>query len=167
MDELTDWVKVKRRNKQGRSHEESEDRDRKGHRVVQIFVKTDGSKTTPMGVDLTDRVGDIVKRIVNSESHHENAVHQMGEGRVLRRSEELKSSGFRDGCKVYVVRRMRGGGKHKDKRKDKVEKKQVESQTDSGRLQEQMERRRTQKSRIQRTGSASSTSWRKPKGIER
>ena len=45
-------------------------------------------------------------------------------GRVLKRSDKLKSCEVRDGSTVEVTSRMRGGGKHKDK-KDKEEKKQV------------------------------------------
>ena len=52
------------------------------------------------------------------------------EERVLRRSDELKSCDVRDGSAVEVVRRMRGGGKHKGKN-IKEEKKQV-AQLDGG-----------------------------------
>ena len=119
VDELTDWVKVTRKNRQERSHDESEERNRKSRKVIQIFVKVDGSKVTPMEVSLTDKVGDIVKKTVDSKNHHKND--------VFRRSEELKSCEVRDGCTVHVVSRLRGGGKHKDK-KGKVEKKQVTRQ---------------------------------------
>ena len=47
-------------------------------------------------------------------------------GRVLRRNEKLKSCGVTDGCTIQVTSRLRGGGKHKDK-KSKAEKKQVTS----------------------------------------
>ena len=123
MDELTDWVKVERKNRQERSHDESEERNRKSRKVIQIFVKMDGSTVTPMEVSLTDKVGDIVKKTVDSKNHHKSDVHVRCEGKVLRRSEELKSCEVRDGCTVHVVSRLLGGGKHKDK-KGKVEKKQ-------------------------------------------
>ena len=45
-------------------------------------------------------------------------------GKVLRRNEKLKSSGVSDGCTIQVTSRLRGGGKHKDK-KGKVEKKRA------------------------------------------
>ena len=48
-------------------------------------------------------------------------------GRVLKRGEKLKSCGVTDGCTIQVTSRLRGGGKHKDK-KGKVEKKQVTRQ---------------------------------------
>ena len=44
-------------------------------------------------------------------------------GRILKGSDKLKSCEVRDGSTVEVKSRMRGGGKHKDK-KSKVEKKQ-------------------------------------------
>ena len=44
------------------------------------------------------------------------------EGRVLRWSDELRSSGVSDGCTLYVLNVMRGGGKHRNK-KNKAEKK--------------------------------------------
>ena len=45
-------------------------------------------------------------------------------GRVLRRSDELRSCGVVDGSTVQVVSRMRGGGRHKDKRSN-AERKQA------------------------------------------
>ena len=45
-----------------------------------------------MEVSLTDKVGDKVKKTVDSKNHHKNDVHVTCEGKVLRRSEELKSS---------------------------------------------------------------------------
>ena len=37
-------------------------------------------------------------------------------GRVLKRSERLKNCEVTDGCTVQVTDRLRGGGRHKDKR---------------------------------------------------
>ena len=51
-------------------------------------------------------------------------------GKLLRRDEKLKSCGVSDGCTIQVTSRMRGGGKHKDK-KSKREKQQV-AQLDDG-----------------------------------
>ena len=48
------------------------------------------------------------------------------EGRILRKGDKLKSCGVRDGSTVQVTSRMRGGGKHKDK-KGKEEKKRSAS----------------------------------------
>ena len=62
------------------------------------------------------------------------------EGRVIRRSEELRSCGVRDGSTVQLMSRMLGGGKHKDK-KSKSEKKHAASpkrfeQKSAGRTEE-------------------------------
>ena len=48
------------------------------------------------------------------------------QGQLLRRNEKLKSCGVSDGCTIQVTSRMRGGGKHKDK-KSKAGKKQAAS----------------------------------------
>ena len=75
-------------------------------------AEVDESKVTPMEVSLTDdKVEDVY------ETMH---------GRVLKRSEKLNSFEVSDGCTIQVMRRMRGGGKHKDKR-SKAEKKQAAS----------------------------------------
>ena len=53
---------------------------------------------------------------------------------MIRRSDDFKNCGIGDGSTVQVMSRMRGGGKHKDK-KSKAEKKQVtgqESVSDKG-----------------------------------
>ena len=87
-------------------------------RTVHIFVKVDGSKVTPMEVSLTDdKVEDVMKRI-----HKDEDAYVTTQGRVLRRNEKLESCGVTDGCMIQVASRMRGGGRHKDKR-NKAEKK--------------------------------------------
>ena len=86
---------------------------------MQIFVKVDGYKVTPMEVRLTDgKVEDVVRQVQKDED-----VYVTMHGRVPRRNEKLKSCGVTDGL-IQVTSRMRGGGRHKDK-KSKVEKKQV------------------------------------------
>ena len=80
--------------------------------MVQIFVRVNGSKATPMDVNLTDdKVEDVIRRIQNDED-----VYVTMHGRVLRRDEKLKSCEVTDGCTIQVTSRLRGGGKHKDKR---------------------------------------------------
>ena len=75
-----------------------------------------------MEVSLTDdKVEDVIRRILNGED-----VFVTMHGRTLKRSEKLNSCGVSDGCTIQVMSRMRGGGKHKDK-KSKAEKKQAES----------------------------------------
>ena len=80
--------------------------------MIQIFVKVNGSKTTPMKVNQTDdKVEDVLRRIQKDED-----VYVTMHGRMLKRSERLKSCEVTDGCTIQVTDRLRGGGKHKDKR---------------------------------------------------
>ena len=81
--------------------------------MVQIFVKVNGSKVTPMEVSLTDdKVEDVMRRIQKDEDAYVTM-----QGKVLRTSEKLKSCGVSDGCTIQVTNRMPGGGRHKDKKK--------------------------------------------------
>ena len=89
-------------------------------RIVQIFVKVDGGKTSVMEMETSDKVDDIVKKIPISDQD----VYVTSGGRILRRRDKLESCEVRDGSIVEVTSRMRGGGKHKDK-KSKSEKKQT------------------------------------------
>ena len=49
--DVTDWVEVKRRTR------------RKSRKMIQIFVKVDGCKTSVMEMEMSDKVDDIVKKI--------------------------------------------------------------------------------------------------------
>ena len=106
--DVTDWVEVRRRNR------------RKSRKMVQIFVKVDGGKTSVMEMEMSDKVDDIVKKIPISDQD----VYVTSGGRVLRRNDKLESCEVRDGSILEVTSRMRGGGRHKDK-KSKSEKKQT------------------------------------------
>ena len=80
--------------------------------MIQIFVKVNGPKTTPIEVNLTDdKVEDMLKQIQKDED-----VYVTMHGRVLKRSERLKDCEVTDGCTIQVTDRLRGGGRHKDKR---------------------------------------------------
>ena len=80
--------------------------------MVQIFVKVDEAKVTPMDVSLTDgKVEDVIRQVQKSED-----VYVTMQRKALRRNEKLKSCGVTDGCTIQVTSRMRGGGRHKDKR---------------------------------------------------
>ena len=80
--------------------------------MIQIFVRVNGSKATPMEVNLTDdKVEDVMRRIQNDEDAYVT-LH----GRVLKRSEKLKSYEVTDGCTIHVTSRLRGGGRYKNKR---------------------------------------------------
>ena len=86
--------------------------------MVQIFVKVDEAKVTPIEVSLTDgKVEDVMRQVQKDED-----VYVTMHGRVLRRNEKLKSCGVTDGCTIQVTSRMRGGGKHKDKKGQKERK---------------------------------------------
>ena len=102
---MTGWTEVTRK---------------KRRKTVQIFVKMDGGKTSAMEMEMNDKVDDMVKKIPISDQD----VYVTSGGRILRRSDKLKSCEVRDGSTVEVTSRMRGGGRHKDK-KSKSEKKQT------------------------------------------
>ena len=70
---------------------------------------------------------DKVQKILNSVNGSDQYVNATCEGRMLRKDDELRSCGVSDGCTIQVTSRMRGGGRHKDK-KSKEEKKQVTRQ---------------------------------------
>ena len=105
--DVTGWTEVTRKRRR---------------KTVQIFVKVNGSKATPMEVNLTDdKVEDVMRRIQKDEYAYVT-MH----GRVLQRCEKLKSCEVTDGCTIQVTSRLRGGGKHKDK-KSKAEKRPAAS----------------------------------------
>ena len=87
-------------------------RNKRQRKMVQIFVKVDEAKVTPMDVSLTDgKVEDVIRQVQKDED-----VFVTMQGKALRRNEKLKSCGVTDGCTIQVTSRMRGGGRHKDKR---------------------------------------------------
>ena len=96
----------------------------KRKKLVQIFVKVEGRKTVVMEVSPEDKV----QKILNTVSKSDRDVYVMSGGRILRGSDKLKSCGVRDGSTVEVTSRMRGGGKHKDK-KSKAEKQAASAKT--------------------------------------
>ena len=61
-------------------------------------------------------------------------------GRVLRRNEKLKSCGVTDGCTVQVTSRLRGGGKHKDKKGQKERKRAMEQKGPEQKSEEEPKR---------------------------
>ena len=95
-------------------------RHKRQRRTIQIFVKVDEGKVTPMEVSLTDgKVEDVMRQVQRDED-----VYVTMHGKVLRRNEKLKSCGVTDGCTIQVTSRMRGGGRHKGK-SSKSEKKRT------------------------------------------
>ena len=100
---------------------------KKRRKTVQIFVKVDGSRVTPMEVSLSDdKVEDVMRRVQKDED-----VYVMMQGKVLRTSEKLKNCGVTDGCTIQVTSRMRGGGRHKvKKRKESAKTEKTEHRLD-------------------------------------
>ena len=96
--DVMDWIVVRRNRRQRK-------------RTVQIFVKVKESKAFPLDVSPDDRVNDVIRQIQSDEDAYVT-VH----GRMLRRSEKLKSCEVTDGCMIQVTSRLRGGGSHKHKR---------------------------------------------------
>ena len=66
-------------------------------------------------VSLSDKAGDVVKRIPSSVCDSKRCVYMTCEGRVIRRGDELKVRGISDGSTMQVTNRMRGGRRQKDK----------------------------------------------------
>ena len=98
--DVTGWTELTRKNRR---------------KTVQIFVKMNGSKATPMEVNLTnDKVEDVLRQVQNDED-----VYVTMHGRMLKRSERLRSYGVTDGCTIQVTSRMRGGGRHKGQKERK------------------------------------------------
>ena len=96
-EDVTGWTEVTRK---------------KRRKMVQIFVKMNESKVIPMEVSLEDdKVEDVMRQIQKDEDAYVT-LH----GRVLKRSDKLKSCGVTDGCTIQVTNRLRGGGKHKVKK---------------------------------------------------
>ena len=124
-EDVTDGVEV-RRSSTGKTAQGRHEEGRKNCPVVQIFVEVDGSKAFSLDASLSDKVGDIAKRIPNSACCSKRDVYVTYEGRVIRRSDELRSSGVSDGSTLQVLSRMRGGKRLEDK-KSKAERKQPAS----------------------------------------
>ena len=108
------WIEVKRRTKTQVPRQPEE--DGKNPRMIQIFVKVDGSKTLPLIVSPSDKVDEVMRRTQNNVKYSKSDVHMTCEGRVIRRGDELRSSGVSDGSTVQITNVMRGGGNHRNKK---------------------------------------------------
>ena len=73
-------------------------------RTFQIYVKMDDSKTFTTDVEPIDKIGDIARRSVGGGKQD---VYATCEGTVLRKDDELKSCGVRDGSTVQIVSMLR------------------------------------------------------------
>ena len=85
------WIEVKRRTRTQEPRKPEE--VRKNRQSAQIFVKMDGSKTFPLMVSPSDKVDDVMRRILNNAKSTKSDVYMTCEGRVIRWSDELRSSG--------------------------------------------------------------------------
>ena len=104
--------------------------------MAQIFVKVNGSKAIPMEVNLTDdKVEDVMRQIQKDED-----VFVTMHGKVLRRDEKLNNCEVTDGCTIQVTSRLRGGGKHKDKKGQKKRKREVKQEGAEQKLEEELKR---------------------------
>ena len=149
---VTDWVEAKRRPKGRMVVEWRQEEDWKSCPTVQIFVKVNGSKTLPLEVSLSDKVGDIVKRIPSSVCCSKRDVYVPCEGRVIRRGDELKCCGVRDGSTVQVTSRMLGGRRRKEQAGEETSRDPKESRAAvRGRTEE---RRRPSDSGVRQGGNA-------------
>ena len=75
-------------------------RNKRQRKMVQIFVKVDEAKVTPMEVSLTDgKVEDVMRQIKKDEDVYVT---------TCQGNEKLKKScGVTDGCTIQVTSRMR------------------------------------------------------------
>ena len=102
------WVEVKRKAKQRTAPGRCEEEARTSWRTVQVFVKVDGCKLITTEVELKDKVSDSVKRIPNSASCSKIDVYAMCQGRVLRRSDELRCQGWKHGAAQWRTAQRQG-----------------------------------------------------------
>ena len=88
------WVEVKRRTRTQELRQSEE--VRMNRQLIQIFVKVDGS-TFPLMVSPSDKVDDVMTVVLSHEKSSKSDVYMTCERRVLRWSDELRSSGVGDG----------------------------------------------------------------------
>ena len=116
-EDVMDCVEVKRKVNPRTAPGRCEEEVRKSRRMVQVFVKVDGSRAITMKMALSDKVSDIMRRITTSACCSKRDVYVTYE---LRRCEELRSCKVTNGSTLEAVSKTRGGGKLKDK-KNKAE----------------------------------------------
>ena len=88
-------------------------RSKKQKKMIQIYVKVNGGKVIPTEVNLTDdKVEDVMRQVPSSDDMYVT-LH----GRVLKRSDKLKSCEVTDGC----TSKNKAAGERKKKSPKKVE----------------------------------------------
>ena len=118
--DVTGWTEVTRK---------------KRRKTVQIFVKVNESKAFPLDVSTDVKVEDVMRQVQKVEDAYVTM-----QGKVLRGNEKLKSCGATDGCTIQVTSRMRGGGKHKDKKSQKERKREMKQEGPEQKLEEELKK---------------------------
>ena len=110
----------------------------KRKKMVQIFVKVDGMKTVAMEVSPEDKV----QKILNTVSGSERDVYVTSGGRILRRSDKLKSCEVRDGSTVEVTSR----------KEESTEKRRARQRRSGVEARRRLSRRKDRKRRLSLAG---------------
>ena len=116
VEDLMNWVEVKRKVKRRTAPGRCEEEARTSWRTVQVFVKVDRCKLITMDVELKDKVSDSVKRIPNSASCSKIDVYATWQGRVLRRSDELRCQGWKHRAAQWRTAQRQGRRGQKNRR---------------------------------------------------
>ena len=70
------WIELKRKTRTQEASQPEE--DGKNRQMIQIFVKVDGSKTFQLMVSPSNKVDDVMRRILNNvKSSKSNVVHDV------------------------------------------------------------------------------------------
>ena len=75
------WIEVKSRTRTQEPQQPEE--VRKNRQVIQTFVKVDGSKMFPLMVSPSDKIDDVMRRLMKSVKSSKSDVYMTCEGRVL------------------------------------------------------------------------------------
>ena len=89
--------RMRQRRSQGQGAVSEENRtSRSGSKVFRIFVKMENSKALMVVAAPNDKMSDVVRRIPSSVAYGKRDVHVTFEGRVLKKSDEVKACGIRE-----------------------------------------------------------------------
>ena len=73
--DVMDWVTARRKIQPRTQESRQEEEARKNRQMFQIFGKVDGSKTFALMVSPSDKVDDVIRRILNSVKSSESDVY--------------------------------------------------------------------------------------------
>ena len=94
--------RMRQRRSQGQGAVSEENRtSRSGSKVFRIFVKMENSKALMVVVAPNDKMSDVVRRIPSSAGYGKRDVHVTFEGRVLKKSDEVKACGIREESTIH------------------------------------------------------------------